>query len=131
MEDVYIRGTGVKTPPGMFPWDAACLINSTCIVRGATEVGAMALAAAILTLCQGHAVLDIVIVSATPRTEEGVMVGVVGPGVVEEVTGVGNLVVGHLFKGRGAIDDAGGNAVIGISLGQGLGAFKVLHCDVS
>ena len=54
------------------------------------------------------------------------MAGTVGPGVVEEVAGVVDLVVCQLVKGWRAIDDAGGDAVIGVRVGQGLGALKAL-----
>ena len=59
------------------------------------------------------------------------MAGTVGPGVVEEVAGVVDLVVRQLVKGWRAIDDAGGDAVVGVGVGQGLGALKALLSDVS
>jgi hypothetical protein len=59
------------------------------------------------------------------------VVGTVGPGVIEEVAGMVDLVVGQLVEGWHAVDDAGGNAVIGIGIGQGLGALKALLSDVS
>ena len=58
------------------------------------------------------------------------MVGTVSPRVVKEVAGVMDLVVGQVFKGRCAIDDAGGDAVIGVGVGQGLGALKALLSDI-
>jgi len=70
------------------------------------------------------------VIGSTLGAEEGVVAGVIGPGVVEEVTCVCNLVVSHLFEGRGAVDDARGDAVVGVGLSQGLGAFKALDCDI-
>jgi len=58
------------------------------------------------------------------------MMGVVGPGVVEVVAGVVDLIVSQVLKGWHAIDDAGGNAVVGVSVGQGLGALEALLGDV-
>jgi hypothetical protein len=63
-------------------------------VRGPAEVGAVAPAAAILTLGEWLAILDVVVVGAAPRAEKGVVTGAVGPGVVEEVVGVVDLIVG-------------------------------------
>jgi hypothetical protein len=100
-------------------------------VWGPTEVGTMAPAAAVLTLGEGLAIFNVVVVGTAPRAEEGVVAGTVGPGVVEEVTGVADLVVCQLVKGRRAIDDAGGDAVVGVSIGQGLGALKVLLGGIS
>ena len=59
------------------------------------------------------------------------MAGTVGLGVVEEVAGMVDLVVGQLVEGWRAVDDVGGDAVIGIGVGQGLGALKALLSDVS
>jgi hypothetical protein len=87
-------------------------------------------AAAILTLGEWFAILDVVVVGTTPRAKEGVMAGTVGPGVVEEVASVVDLIVGQVL-GRGrAVDDAGGDAAVGIGVGQGLGALKALLGDV-
>jgi len=44
------------------------------------------------------------------------MAGTVSLEVIIVVVGMVDLVVGHLLKGRGAIDDAGGNAVVGIGV---------------
>jgi len=52
--------------------------------------------------------------------------GTVSPGVVEEVAGMVDLVVCQLVKGRHAIDDAGGDVVVGVSVGQRLGALEAL-----
>jgi hypothetical protein len=57
--------------------------------------------------------------------------GAVGPGVVEEVTSMANLVVGQMLKGGCAVNDMGGNAVIGICVSQGLGTLEALLSDVS
>ena len=97
---------------------------------GPAEVRAVAPMAAILTFGKGLAVFHIVVVGAAPRAEEGVVTRTVGPGVVEEVAGVMDLIVGQVL-GRGrAVDDAGGNATVGIGVGQGLGALKALLGDV-
>ena len=64
----------------------------------------------ILTLGEWFAILDIVVVGTTPRAKEGVVAGVVGPWVVEEVAGVMDLIVGQVF-GRGrAVDDTEGRS---------------------
>jgi hypothetical protein len=131
VEDAYIRGTRVETPPGVLVWDAAWLVDRAGIMRGPTEVGAVAPAAAILTLSERLAVFYIVVVGAAPQAEEGVVAGTVGPGVIEEVAGVADLVVCQVLEGRRAVDDTRGNAVIGVGVGQGLGALKALLGDVS
>ena len=66
MEDAYVRGTRVETPPGMLARDAAWLIDRAGVVWGPTEVGAVAPVAAILTLGEGLAVFYIVVVGAAP-----------------------------------------------------------------
>ena len=66
VEDVYIRGTRVETPPGVFAWDAAQLVDRAGIEWGPAEVGAMAPAAAILTLGEWFAIFDVVVVGAAP-----------------------------------------------------------------
>ena len=91
----------------------------------------MAPAAAILTLGEWFAIFDVVVVGTAPRAKEGVVVGAVSPGVIKVVMCMGDLIVGHLLKGQCAIDDVGGNAIVGIGLGQGLGTLKVLDRDVS
>ena len=58
------------------------------------------------------------------------MSGMVGPGVVEEVASVVDLVVGQLVEGRRAVNDAGGDAIVGVGVRQGLGALKALLGDV-
>jgi hypothetical protein len=100
-------------------------------VRGPTEVGAVAPAAAILTLGEGFAVLHVVVVGAAPRAEEGVVTGAVSPGVVKEVAGVVDLIVSQVFDRGRAVDDAGGDAVVGVGISQRLGALKALLSDVS
>ena len=99
-------------------------------MRGAAEVRTVAPAAAVLTLGEGLAIFDVVVVGTAPRAEEGVVTGAVGPGVVEEVAGVVDLVVRQLVKGWRAIDDAGGDAGVGVGVGQGLGALEALLGDV-
>ena len=66
MEDVYVRGTRVETPPSVLAWDAAGLVDRAGVVRGAAEVGTMAPAAAVLTLGEGLAIFDIVVVGTAP-----------------------------------------------------------------
>ena len=66
VEDMYVRGAGMKAPSGMFVWDVAWLINGAGIMWGATEVRAMAPVAAILTFGQQLAVFYIVVISAAP-----------------------------------------------------------------
>jgi len=56
--------------------------------------------------------------------------GVVGLGVVEEVTGVMDLIVSQVFEGWRAIDNMGGDVVVDIGVGQGLGTLKALGGDV-
>jgi hypothetical protein len=85
---------------------------------------------AVLTLCQGLAVLNVVVIGSAPGAAESVVVGVVSPGVIEEVMGVGDLVVSHLHEGQHAVNDMRGNVVISVSLGQGLSAVKVLRGDI-
>jgi hypothetical protein len=60
-----------------------------------------------------------------------VVVRVISPGVVKEVAGMCDLVIGHLFAGWRAVDDVGGDPIVGIGLGQGLGAFEALGGDIS
>ena len=66
MEDAYVRGTRVKTPPGVLARDAAGLIDRAGVMWGAAEIRAVAPAAAILTLSEGLAVFYVVVVGATP-----------------------------------------------------------------
>ena len=131
MEDAYVRGARVETPPGVLARNAAWLVDRAGVVRGPTKVGTVAPAAAVLTLGEGLAIFDVVVVGTAPRAEEGVVTGTIGPGVVEEVAGVVDLVVRQLVKGWRAIDDAGGDAVVGVGVSQEFGALKVLLSDVS
>jgi hypothetical protein len=71
-----------------------------------------------------------VVIGSTPRAEEGIIMGVVGLGVVEEVTGVMDLIVSQVFEGWRAIDNMGGDVVVDIGVGQGLGTLKALGGDV-
>ena len=66
MEDAYVRGTRVETPPGMLARDAAWLVDRAGVVRGTAEVRAMAPSAAILTLGEWLTVFDVVVVGAAP-----------------------------------------------------------------
>ena len=66
MEDVYIRGARVETPPSMLARDAAWLVNRAGVMGGPTEVGTMAPAVTVLTLGEGLAVFDIVVVGTAP-----------------------------------------------------------------
>ena len=86
-------------------------------MRGPTEVRAVAPAVTILTLSERLAVFYVVVVGAAPRAEEGVVAGMVGPGVVEEVAGVVDLIVREVFAGWHAVNDARGDAVIGVGVG--------------
>jgi hypothetical protein len=54
------------------------------------------------------------------------VVGAVSPGVVKEVAGVVDLIVGQVLEGRHAVNDTRGDAVIGVCIGQGLGTLEVL-----
>ena len=130
VEDAYVRGARVETPPGVLARDAAWLVDRAGVMWGAAKIRAMAPAAAILTLGEWFAILDVVVVGTAPRAKESVMAGAVGPGVVEEVAGVMDLIVGQVL-GRGrAVDDAGSDAAVSIGVGQGLGALKALLGDV-
>jgi hypothetical protein len=40
----------------------------------------------------------------------------VSPGVVEEVVGVVDLIVSQVLKGRGAVNNVGGDMVVGIGV---------------
>jgi hypothetical protein len=99
-------------------------------MRGAAEVQTVAPAATILTLGEWLAVFDVVVVGTAPRAEEGVVAGMVGPGVVEEVAGVMDLIVSQVLDRGRAVDDTGGDAVVSVGVGQGLGALKALLSDV-
>jgi hypothetical protein len=99
-------------------------------MRGATEVGAMAPMVAVLTLGEGLAVFDIVIVAVTPCAVESVMAGAIGPEVIEVVVGIVDLVVSHVDKGGHAVDDSRGNVVAGVGVCEGFDAFEALLCNV-
>jgi hypothetical protein len=114
----------------MLTWDAAWLVDLTGVVRGAAEVGAVAPSVAVLTFEEWLAVFHVVVVAIAPGAVEGVVAGTVGPGVVKVVAGVVDLIVGHVGKGRHAVDDAGGDAVIGVGVCERLNAFEALLCDV-
>jgi hypothetical protein len=57
--------------------------------------------------------------------------GAIGPGVIKEVMGVMDLIVSQVLDRGRAVDDAGGDAVIGVGVRQGLGALKALLSDIS
>jgi len=57
--------------------------------------------------------------------------GAIGLGVIKEVVSVIDLVVSQVLEGWHAVDDAGGDAVVGVGISQGLGALEVLLSDVS
>ena len=86
----------------------------------------MAPTATILTLGEWLAVFNIMVVGSAPQAEEGVVAGMVGPRIVEEIAGVVDLIVGQVFEGRHTVNDAGGDAVIGVCISQGLGALEAL-----
>jgi hypothetical protein len=56
--------------------------------------------------------------------------GAVGPGVIKEVASMVDLIVSQVFEGWHAIDDVGGDAVVGIGIRQGLGTLEALLSDV-
>jgi len=112
----------------MLARDAAWFVDLAGIVRGAAEVGAVAPPIAVLTLEEWLAIFDIVVVAAAPGAVEGVVTGTVGPWVIEVIAGVVDLIVGQV--GRRAVDDAGGDAVIGIGIRERVDAFKALPRDV-
>ena len=114
----------------MFAWDAAWLVNLTGVVWGSAKVRAMAPPIAVLALKERLAVFHVVIVAAAPGAVEGVVAGTVGPGVVEVVAGVVDLVVGHVGKGWRAVDDTRGDAVVGVGIRECLDAFEALLRDV-
>ena len=114
----------------MLARDAAWFVDLAGIVRGAAEVGAVAPPIAVLTLEEWLAVFHIVVVAIAPGAVEGVVTGAVGPRVVEVVAGVVDLVVGHMGERWRAVDDAGGDAVIGIGIRERVDAFKALPRDV-
>ena len=66
MEDVYVRGTGVEAPPCVLTRDTAGLVDRAGVMRGAAEVRTVAPAAAVLTLGEGLAVFDVVVVGPAP-----------------------------------------------------------------
>jgi hypothetical protein len=57
--------------------------------------------------------------------------GAIGLGVIKEVVSVIDLVVSQVLEGWHAVDDAGGDAVVGVGISQGLGTLEVLLSDVS
>jgi len=52
--------------------------------------------------------------------------GTVSPEVVKEVASMTDLIVGQLLKGGCAVNDMGGDAIVGVCIRQGLGALEVL-----
>jgi hypothetical protein len=120
----------MEAPPSMLTWNAAWFINLAGIMQGAIEVRAMAPTVAVLTLGKGLAVFDVVIVAVTPCIVESVIAGAIGLGVIEVVAGMVDLVVSHVGKGGHAVDDSGGNVVVGVGIYESFDAFKVLLCNV-
>jgi hypothetical protein len=55
----------------------------------------------------------------------------VGPRVVKEVAGMVDLIVHQVLEGQRAVNDARGDAAVGVGIGQGLGALEALLSDVS
>jgi hypothetical protein len=106
----------VKAPPSVLAWNTAWFVDLASVVGGAAKVGTVAPSIAILTLEEWLAVFHIVVVAVTPSTVEDVVAGTVGPGVVEVVVGMVDLVVGHVGKGRCAVNDSGGNTCVGIGI---------------
>ena len=112
----------------MLVWNVAWLVDLTSVMRGAAKVGAMAPTIAILTLGERLAVLDIVVGGVAPGAMKGVVAGAVSPGVIEVVAGVADLIVGQV--GRRAVNDARGDAVVGVGVCKCLDAFEALLHDV-
>ena len=79
------------------------------IVRGATEVGAVAPMVTVLAFDKQLTILDVVVIGTTPCIVEGVVARAVGPGVVKVIVAMVNLVIRHIGKGRYVVDDMGGN----------------------
>ena len=113
----------------MLTWNVAWLVNLAGIVGGAAKVGAVALMIAVLTLGERLAIFDVVVISAAPCAVEGIVVGMVGPEVIEVVAGVVDLVVGHVGKGGRAVNDPEGDVAVGIGICKCLDASK--HCFVT
>jgi hypothetical protein len=114
----------------MLTWDAARLVDLAGIVGGAAEVGTVAPAIAVLTLGEWFAIFDVVVVGVAPGAVEGVVAGVIGLGVIKVVAGMVDLVVGHVGEGRCAVNDPGGDVVVGVGIGECLNAFEALLCDI-
>ena len=89
----------------MLTWDAARLVDLAGVMWSAAEVGAVTPMIAILTLSERLAVFDIVVIGAAPCAKEGIMTGAIGPGVIEVIAGVVDLIVGHVGKGRHAVSN--------------------------
>ena len=115
----------------MLAWDVAQFVDLAGVMRGAAEVRAVAPTIAVLALKEWPAVFHIMVVTVTPGAVEGVMAGAVSPGVIKVIAGVVDLIVGHVGKGWHAVDDTGGDAVVSVGVGQGLGTLKALLSDVS
>jgi hypothetical protein len=114
----------------MLAWDAAWLVDLASVMWGSAEVGAVAPPIAILTLEEWFAILHVVVIAVAPGAVEGVMTGTIGPGVVEVVAGVVDLIVGHVGERWCAVDDTRGDAVVGVGVRECLDAFKALLCDI-
>jgi hypothetical protein len=130
VKDVDIRWAGVEAPPGVLAWDAAWLVNLAGIMGGVAEVGAVAPPVTVLTFGERFAIFNIVVIGVAPCTVEGVMVGAIGPRVIEVVVGVVDLVVSYMSEGGHAVDDPRGNVVVGVGISKCLDTFEVLFCDI-
>ena len=114
----------------MLAWDVAQFVDLAGVMRGAAEVRAVAPTIAVLALKEWPAVFHIMVVTVTPGAVEGVMAGAVSPGVIKVIAGVVDLIVGHVGKGWHAVDDTGGDAVVGVGIHKCLNAFEALLCDI-
>jgi hypothetical protein len=114
----------------MLAQDVAWLVDLAGVMWGVAKVRAVAPTIAVLTLGEWLAVFNVVVISVAPCAEEGVVAETIGPGVIEVVVGMIDPVISHVSEGRHAVDDIGGNAIVGIGIHEGFDAFKVLLHDI-